>query len=81
MYGIFGAEDILRASSVHVRKEIQLVADGVPTRLARDYFLFHNSSCQSHKVYKVIRCCTTVCSVLPEWGCRASEPELSNNTG
>ena len=36
MYGIFGAEDILRASSVHVRKEIQLVADGVVIPLPPD---------------------------------------------
>lgn len=36
MYGIFGAEDILRASSVHVRKEIQLVADGVEIPLPPD---------------------------------------------
>lgn len=36
MYGIFGAEDILRASSVHVRREIQLVADGVEIPLPAD---------------------------------------------
>ena len=36
MYGIFGAEDILRASSVHVRKEIQLMADGVEIPLPPD---------------------------------------------
>lgn len=36
MYGIFGAEDILRASSVHVRKEITLVADGVEVPLPPD---------------------------------------------
>jgi diacylglycerol kinase (ATP) len=35
-YGIFGAEDIIMASSVHVRKEIKLVADGVEIPLPQD---------------------------------------------
>jgi len=35
-YGIFGAEDILRASSVNTRKEIKLIADGVEVPLPAD---------------------------------------------
>jgi diacylglycerol kinase (ATP) len=35
-YGVFGAEDILTASSVNVRKEIKLVADGVEIPLPPD---------------------------------------------
>ncbi|GKY99765.1 hypothetical protein MPSEU_000930500 [Mayamaea pseudoterrestris] len=35
-YGIFGAEDIIMASSVNVRKEIKLVADGVSIPLPPD---------------------------------------------
>jgi diacylglycerol kinase (ATP) len=36
MYGVFGAEDIIKASNVHVRKEIKLVADGVEVPLPPD---------------------------------------------
>jgi diacylglycerol kinase (ATP) len=35
-YGVFGAEDIIKASSVHVRKEIILYADGVQVPLPPD---------------------------------------------
>lgn len=35
-YGVFGAEDIIMASSVNVRKEIKLVADGVEVSLPSD---------------------------------------------
>lgn len=35
-YGVFGAEDIIMASSVNVRKEIKLVADGVHIPLPQD---------------------------------------------
>lgn len=36
MYGIFGAEDIIKASSVNLRKEINLIADGVEIPLPLD---------------------------------------------
>ena len=36
MYGIFGAEDILKATTIHVRKDIQLFADGVRVPLPHD---------------------------------------------
>lgn len=36
MYGIFGAEDMITASSVHIRKEIKLIADGVVIPLPED---------------------------------------------
>lgn len=36
MYGIFGAEDILKATTVNVRKDIQLFADGVRVHLPHD---------------------------------------------
>lgn len=35
-YGVFGAEDIIKASSVNVRKEIRLIADGVEIPLPHD---------------------------------------------
>jgi len=35
-YGIFGAEDLIKASSLHVRKEISLFADGVEIPLPHD---------------------------------------------
>ena len=36
MYGIFGAEDILKATTINVRKDIQLFADGVRVPLPHD---------------------------------------------
>jgi diacylglycerol kinase (ATP) len=36
MYGIFGAEDILKATTINVRKDIQLFADGVKVPLPHD---------------------------------------------
>lgn len=36
MYGIFGAEDIIKATTVHVRKDIKLIADGVEVPLPPD---------------------------------------------
>jgi len=36
MYGIFGAEDIIKASNVSARKEIKLIADGVEVPLPPD---------------------------------------------
>lgn len=35
-YGVFGAEDILKATSVNVRKDITLIADGVQVPLPAD---------------------------------------------
>jgi diacylglycerol kinase (ATP) len=36
MYGIFGAEDILKATTIHVRKDIVLIADGIEVPLPHD---------------------------------------------
>ena len=36
MYGIFGAEDILKATTINVRKDIRLIADGVEVPLPHD---------------------------------------------
>lgn len=36
MYGIFGAEDIIKATTVNVRREIKLIADGVEVPLPPD---------------------------------------------
>ena len=35
-YGIFGAEDILKSSSIHTRKDITLIADGVEVPIPPD---------------------------------------------
>jgi diacylglycerol kinase (ATP) len=36
MYALFGAEDIIKSSNVHVRREIKLIADGVEVPLPSD---------------------------------------------
>ncbi|GAX10008.1 diacylglycerol kinase [Fistulifera solaris] len=35
-YGVFGAEDIIKASSLNIRKEIRLIADGVEIPIPHD---------------------------------------------
>jgi diacylglycerol kinase (ATP) len=36
MYAVFGAEDIIKSSNVHLRREIKLIADGVEVPLPSD---------------------------------------------